>query len=114
MVDTTKKSNRKCEHCKNWIDKNHCGLNGQPKNYWNCCKKFEWHPRHLVVGTAEEKLKRLLTKEERQLESMRKIVYNLRRNLDEAEAAYTQQYDKVVELRKDLEKAKATSPKKSD
>lgn len=47
-VDKTKKSNIKCEHCKHYkyenkyVLKNHCGLNGNEKNYWNRCKQFEW------------------------------------------------------------------------
>ena len=60
-IDTTKKSNIKCEHCKYW-DKEHrktvyntirllphipvnmptCILTGEAKNYYQRCKRFEW------------------------------------------------------------------------
>lgn len=46
MVDTTKKSNIKCENCKYRINdmcKNH--LSPKYKRivwYWNRCKQFEW------------------------------------------------------------------------
>ena len=65
MVDITKKSNRKCEHCKDWGDKSYCGLTDQPKNYRDCCKKFEWHPKYLaddwmVFNAIWQKLKELM------------------------------------------------------
>ena len=43
-VDTTKKSNIKCEHCEHWAKEPsyHCMLTGAYKNYWNKCKSFEW------------------------------------------------------------------------
>lgn len=47
-VDTTKKSNIKCEHCL-FADKPHgryssywCSLQEKEKNYWNRCKLFQW------------------------------------------------------------------------
>lgn len=64
-VDTTKKSNIKCEHCKHW-DKEHrktimitqgrlhlpadcpvCEISGDPKWYYNRCKNFEWREEYL-------------------------------------------------------------------
>ncbi len=49
VVDITKKSNRKCEHCQ-WWDREHasCRNPESPKykerlvRYYNCCKCFEW------------------------------------------------------------------------
>ena len=44
-LDKTKKSNIKCEHCKNWEKAAfdcYCTLNGKSKNYWNRCKQFDW------------------------------------------------------------------------
>lgn len=64
-VDTTKKSNIKCEHCKHW-DKEHmktititqgyfhiptacpvCDISEEPKWYYNRCKRFEWREEYL-------------------------------------------------------------------
>lgn len=54
VVDTNKKSNIKCEHCKHWqseagerLDSNcnrcaKCGKCGEEKKYYNRCKEFEW------------------------------------------------------------------------
>lgn len=52
-VDTSKKSNVKCEHCKYWDYENisldgsgnrcaKCGKSGEVKKYYNRCKMFEW------------------------------------------------------------------------
>lgn len=55
-VDTSKKSNIKCEHCEYW-DRDYddheydsslcaykfpCNMNHGYKAYWNRCKDFEW------------------------------------------------------------------------
>lgn len=46
VVDKTKKSNVKCEHCENWtgyIDNEaHCKLDNQEKAYYQRCKQFQW------------------------------------------------------------------------
>ena len=57
IIDKTKKSNIKCEHCKFFINdpstclahnRNECTNLDSPKygkgtvNYWNRCKGFEW------------------------------------------------------------------------
>lgn len=49
MVDTSKKSNIKCEHCNCW-NRGKCNNECSPKwntkvNYWNRCKEFDWNER---------------------------------------------------------------------
>lgn len=49
MVDTSKKSNIKCEHCDCW-NRGKCNNEYSPKwntkvNYWNRCKEFDWNER---------------------------------------------------------------------
>jgi hypothetical protein len=42
-VDRTKKSNRKCEHCKYFHPDGACMFHQyELKNYWNVCKDFDW------------------------------------------------------------------------
>lgn len=49
-IDKSKKSNRRCGNCASYVEKNpgdiynecKCGITGQKKEYWNCCKKFSW------------------------------------------------------------------------
>lgn len=48
-IDTSKKSNIKCEHCKHFdthgktvYDPVNCKITGEQKHYWNRCKHFEW------------------------------------------------------------------------
>lgn len=47
-IDTTKKSNIKCEHCRyrdkstSSYEKDWCSLHEKEVNYWNRCKQFEW------------------------------------------------------------------------
>ena len=51
-IDTTKKSNIKCEHCRYACDYRYecrgevfdtwCRLKDKPKHYWNRCKDFNW------------------------------------------------------------------------
>ncbi len=46
-IDKSKKSNRKCEHCKHWsgwMTKN-CTRHCKDTNYYNTCKEFEWNPK---------------------------------------------------------------------
>lgn len=51
LIDKTKKSNIKCEHCKFFINYNECVNTDSPKygkggvNYWNRCKQFMWEER---------------------------------------------------------------------
>ena len=46
IVDKSKNSNVKCEHCEHWKKitdwEYRCDINGKKKNYWNRCKNFEW------------------------------------------------------------------------
>ena len=52
-IDKTKKSNIKCEHCKNYAYEDmhgksiqaECSITHELKNYWNRCKQFEWSER---------------------------------------------------------------------
>ena len=49
MIDTSKKSNIKCEHCDCWNGYK-CHNEYSPKwntqvNYWNRCKEFDWNER---------------------------------------------------------------------
>ena len=56
-VDITKKNNVKCEHCSFWIDSGKedgkicCNKESKhylnPRQYYNCCKKFKWHEKYL-------------------------------------------------------------------
>jgi len=50
-VDTTKKSNVKCEHCKSfkYNDNNmgKCSKCKTDKYYWNRCQKFQWKDKYL-------------------------------------------------------------------
>lgn len=45
-VDTSKKSNIKCEHCLFAAKDNklgyYCSIHDKSKNYWNRCKDFKW------------------------------------------------------------------------
>lgn len=49
-IDKTKKSNKRCCNCASYVEKNpgdiynecKCGITGQKKEYWNCCKNFAW------------------------------------------------------------------------
>lgn len=57
-LDKTKKSNIKCEHCiafnelLDHVANNDkecggwCSIHQKPKNYWNRCKDFIWHPKY--------------------------------------------------------------------
>jgi hypothetical protein len=42
IVDRTKKSNIKCEHCEHFKNGAVCKLTLCPEKYWNKCNKFEW------------------------------------------------------------------------
>ncbi len=43
MVDITKKSNCKCEHCEHWNKNTRiCDITQGSKYYYQRCKKFEW------------------------------------------------------------------------
>ncbi len=48
-IDKSKKSNLKCEHCKNYksgIQENGTRtLTNDEKKYWNRCKDFQWSGR---------------------------------------------------------------------
>jgi hypothetical protein len=46
-VDTTKKSNIKCEHCKYWKLDSICDLSDTTKRYYNRCKYFEWKEEYI-------------------------------------------------------------------
>ena len=61
LIDKDKKSNIKCEHCGHYVEPNgnpyencQCGLTGQPKNYWNRCKQFEWRKDRTYVQDVKE------------------------------------------------------------
>lgn len=43
-VDKTKKSNIKCEHCKNWSGwaSGRCSIYGKEEKYYHRCKNFCW------------------------------------------------------------------------
>ena len=83
MVDTSKKSNRKCEHCKFWNRRDEngndgsmtCQKSGAIKNYYKCCKHFEWKDEYFTPEA---------------LEALR------RANLDKAESALARK-DKEIE-----------------
>ena len=51
QVDITKKSNRKCKHCRYWNsivkDMPICIKTGLKKQYYHCCKFFEWRKQIL-------------------------------------------------------------------
>lgn len=65
-VDTSKKSNIKCEHCEYWNGKwdaqsfvNYSGDTcrcaesvkyGKTTNYWNRCKSFQWANKYVLSG----------------------------------------------------------------
>lgn len=47
LVDKSKKSNRRCCNCAHWSGGSSdegmlCLYRNETKNYWNCCKNFEW------------------------------------------------------------------------
>lgn len=46
-IDKSKKSNRKCEHCKSWggWSQPQCIKKGCETRYYNVCKDFEWNPK---------------------------------------------------------------------
>lgn len=46
-IDKSKRSNRKCEHCKHWGGwmTERCRKQNKCTNYYNVCKEFEWNPR---------------------------------------------------------------------
>lgn len=58
LIDKTKKSNIKCEHCEHWGELcsntydylRMCNQSGLPKNYWNRCKRFEWDKNKQYKG----------------------------------------------------------------
>lgn len=56
-IDKTKKSNIKCEHCKNFKGQEvgECKLNGDKKYYYNRCKNFEWNKK-LKYKTQKSKV----------------------------------------------------------
>jgi len=58
VVDTTKKSNIKCEHCTFYATEQ-CKCTDSPHfgkvHYWNRCKWFEWHPKYLKKDDASKK-----------------------------------------------------------
>jgi len=43
-VDTTKKSNIKCEHCQHWSKwpSCKCSVKGTETHYYQRCKQFQW------------------------------------------------------------------------
>lgn len=59
-IDRSKKSNRRCANCKHWTGVYTklpvgqwswqtqtgvmCPVVNKQKQYWNCCKNFEWNP----------------------------------------------------------------------
>lgn len=47
LIDKSKKSNRRCCNCAHWSGGSSdegmlCLYRNETKNYWNCCKNFEW------------------------------------------------------------------------
>ena len=57
-VDITKKSNIKCEHCKNYNGRlvGKCRLTEEKKNYYNRCKDFDWKMKikQDAIGVKDE------------------------------------------------------------
>lgn len=55
LIDKSKKSNKKCEHCKNWSGwtSSKCSLSGEDKKYYQRCKSFEWNPSMKYKGVGE-------------------------------------------------------------
>lgn len=47
LIDKSKKSNIKCEHCEHWSgwQSSGCCLSGEPKEYYQRCKQFSWNKR---------------------------------------------------------------------
>lgn len=79
LIDKSKKSNIKCEHCKWWclcftysegVDKcctnSHSEHYAKRRNYWNRCKQFEWSPS-LTYCSAEDKARQEKEKQEKQM-----------------------------------------------
>ena len=61
MIDKSKKGNIKCEHCGHFAEPYgnpyedcKCMLNGQPRHYWNRCKRFVWREDRQYVGEQKE------------------------------------------------------------
>ena len=61
MIDKSKKGNIKCEHCGHYAEPYgnpyedcKCMLNGQPRHYWNRCKRFVWREDRQYVGEQKE------------------------------------------------------------
>ena len=61
LIDKSKKSNIKCEHCGNLVEPNgnvyeecRCLIDGMPKHYWNRCKQFIWRDDRQYVGERKE------------------------------------------------------------
>lgn len=54
-VDKSKKSNRRCINCGNYVDwpVEKCVLSGGSKNYWNCCKNFVWREDKTYIGEVQ-------------------------------------------------------------
>ena len=65
VVDITKRSNRKCEHCRWWKQEQtscRCKNPESPKykeqvvNYYNCCKCFEWKKTLTLKETSKKEV----------------------------------------------------------
>lgn len=104
MVDIAKKSNRKCEHCELWNRADSvCKKSGEKKNYWNCCKAFQWRA-DLVTDEAKKQLAlQHIRNEEASLKRMRKNVESLKKQLEESEKACVEQELKIQKMKQAFE-----------
>ena len=103
MVDTTKQSNRKCEHCEFW-DRGamKCKKTGEHKYYYHRCKQFQWRA-DLVTEEAKRQLaEQHLKNEENKLKAMQAEVAKLEKQLKTQKDACIEQELKVFKMKHDL------------
>ena len=61
LIDKSKKSNIKCEHCEHLVEPHgnayedcKCALSGRLRHYWNRCKQFAWRKDRQYVGERKD------------------------------------------------------------
>lgn len=56
LIDKSKRSNVKCEHCKNWTgwQKSMCCLHMEEKQYYKRCKDFAWREDRKYIGERDD------------------------------------------------------------
>ena len=103
MVDTTKKSNRKCEHCEHWNKTTSaCARSGKIKNYWNCCKMFAWRADLLTPDAQLQLEQQRIKAEENKLNRMKAEMAKLEKQLKDQQELCLQQELKVVKMKHDF------------